>query len=58
MAADALAPYVISSHDIDYTGPCRSLSYLRKDFKYLCHINVEEWHKMSVYVFPSEKCSM
>ena len=25
---------------------CRSLSYLRKDFKYLCHINVEEWHKM------------
>ena len=25
---------------------CRSLSYLRKNFKYLCHINVEEWHKM------------
>ena len=25
---------------------CRSLSYLRKDFKYLCPINVEEWHKM------------
>ena len=25
---------------------CRSFSYLRKDFKYLCHINVEEWHKM------------
>ena len=25
---------------------CRYLSYLRKDFKYLCHINVEEWHQM------------
>ena len=25
---------------------CRSWSYMRKDFKYLCHINVELWHKM------------
>ena len=25
---------------------CRPCSYLRKDFKYLCQINVEEWHKM------------
>ena len=25
---------------------CRSFSYLRNDFKYLCHINVEKWHKM------------
>ena len=25
---------------------CRSFSYLRKDFKYLCHINVHEWQKM------------
>ena len=24
---------------------CRSWSYTRKDFKFLCHINVEEWHK-------------
>ena len=31
----------------------RSLSYLRKDFNYLCHINGEELHKMSIYVmFP------
>ena len=38
---------------------CRSFSYLRKDFKYLCHINVEEWHKKYIYVFvPSEKFSM
>ena len=37
---------------------CRSFSYLRKDFKYLCHINVEEWHKMQIYVYvPSEKFS-
>ena len=36
----------------------RSLSYLRKDFKYLCHINVLKWHKMYVYVYvPSEKFS-
>ena len=25
---------------------CRSWSYFRKDFEYLCHINVELWHKM------------
>ena len=25
---------------------CRSFSYLRKDFEYLCHINAEEWHKI------------
>ena len=25
---------------------CRSRSYLRKDFKYMCHINVGWWHKM------------
>ena len=38
---------------------CRYWSYLRKDFKYLRHINVEQWHKMKIYVFvPSEKCSM
>ena len=37
----------------------RPLSYLRKDFNYLCFINVEEWHKMQIYVFvPSEKFSM
>ena len=36
----------------------RSLSYLRKDSKYICHINVEEWHKIQIYVFvPSEKFS-
>ena len=38
---------------------CRSFSYLRKDFKYLCQINVEEWHKMQIYVYiPCEKFSM
>ena len=30
---------------------CTSFSYLRKDFKYLCQINVEEWHKMQIYVY-------
>ena len=48
----------ISSHDIDYRIS-RSFSYLRKDFKYLCQINVEEWHKMEIHVYvPSEKFSM
>ena len=28
---------------------CRS--FLRKDFKYLCQINVVEWHKMQIYVY-------
>ena len=36
----------------------RCLSYLRKDFNYLRHINVEKWHKMQIYVHvPSEKFS-
>ena len=35
---------------------CRSLSYLRKCFKYLCQVNVEEWHKAQINVYvPSEK---
>ena len=34
---------------------CWSFSYLRKCFKYLCQINMEEWHKMQIYVYvPSE----
>ena len=31
----------------------RSLCYLIKDFNYLCHINVEEWHKILIYVLCS-----
>ena len=38
---------------------CRPFTYLRKDFKCLCHIIEEEWHKMQIYVYvPSEKFSM
>ena len=37
---------------------CRSFSYSGKCFKNLCQINVEEWHKMQIYMFvPSEKFS-
>ena len=37
---------------------CWSFSYLRKNFKYLCQINVVEWHKMQRYVYiPSDKFS-
>ena len=40
-------------------GICRSFSYLRMCFKYLCQINVEEWHKIQIYVYiPSEKFSI
>ena len=36
----------------------RFLSYLRKDFNYVRHINVEKWHEMWIYVYvPSEKFS-
>ena len=42
-----------------YFEDCRigsSLFNLRKDFNYMCHMNVEEWHKMLIYIFvPSEK---
>ena len=39
-------------------GICTPFSYLRKEFKYLCQINVEEWHRMQIYVYvPSEKFS-
>ena len=54
-----LMPWLLSSPG--HQQPCywlcrigRSLSFWRKDFNYLCHVNVEEW-----YVFvPSEKFSM
>ena len=37
---------------------CRYFSYSRNDFEYMCQINVEEWHKMQLYVYvPSEKFS-
>ena len=34
---------------------CRSFSYLRKCFEYLCQINVEEWPKMQIYVYVSSE---
>ena len=30
---------------------CWSTSYLRKGVEYLCHISVEEWHKMWIYAY-------
>ena len=30
----------------------RSLLYLRKHFNKLCPVNVDEWHKMWIYVYP------
>ena len=48
MVADALAPCVTrtSTPMIRLGRISKLLSYLRKDFNYLCHVNVEEWHKM------------
>ena len=37
---------------------CKSLSYISKDFNYLCCVNVEQCHKMYIYIYiyvPSEK---
>ena len=46
-----LMPWLLTSpgHQQPWNWPyriCRSFSYMRKDLKYLCHINVDEWHKM------------
>ena len=46
-----LMPWPLSSqgHQQPWYWLCRigrSLSYLREDFIYLCHINVEQWHKL------------
>ena len=38
---------------IDLCRIGKSLFYMRKDFNNLCHVSVEEWHKMKIYVFVS-----
>ena len=54
-------PWLLASpgHQHQWHWLCRigrSLSYTRKDFNYLWHVNVEQWHKMYMYVdVPSEK---
>ena len=62
MAADALAPYVArTSAAMILTMQNMQVLVLLEEgfFKYLCQINVEEWHKMKIYVnVPSEKFSM
>ena len=58
-----LMPWLLTSpgHQQPWYWLCRIgrfLSYLRKDFNYLRHINMEKWHKMWIYVYvPSEKFS-
>ena len=46
-----LMPWLLTSpgHQQPWYWLCRigmPWSYLRKDFNYLCHMNVEEWHKL------------
>ena len=55
-----LMPWLLASpgHQHPWYWLCRigkSLFYIRKDFNNLCHVSVEEWHKMWVYVFGSFK---
>ena len=33
----------------------RSLSYSRKDFNYMCHINAKEWHQLKTYVYSPNR---
>ena len=51
-----LMPWLLSMprHQQPWYCLCRigtSLSYIRKDFNYLCHIIMEEWHKIWINVF-------
>ena len=54
---------VLPGHQQPWYSLCRIgrsiMSYMRKDFNYLCLINVEQWYKMWIYIFyvSSEKCS-
>ena len=54
--ADALATQGKHRHPYWLCRIGKFLSYLTKNFNYLNHVNVDEWHKMWIYVFvPSEK---
>ena len=49
-------PWLLASpgHQHPWYWQCRTgkfLSYLGKDFNYLCHVNAEELHEMSIYIF-------
>ena len=51
-----LTPWLLESpgHQHPWCWPCRigkSLPYLREDFNFLFHVNVEEWHKMYIYIY-------
>ena len=47
-----LMPWLLASpgHQLPWCKISKSLSYIRKDSNYLCHVNAEEWHKMWIYV--------
>ena len=52
-----LMPWLLTSpgHQQPWYWLCRIgrfLSYLRKDFNYLCRINVEKWHNIYMLIFP------
>ena len=56
MAPDALAPYIARTSAATILTIyiiCKSFSYLRNDFKYLCQSIVDEWHKCKyMFMFP------
>ena len=41
----------ISIHDIHYKELVRLLSYVRRDFIYLCQTSVEEWYRLETSVY-------
>ena len=50
-----LMPWLLTSpgHQQPWYWPCRSWSYLRMDFKYMCNINVKKWHNCKyLFMFP------
>ena len=55
MAADALVPSIAKSSTVMLTKINRSLLSKKKDFKYLCHISIEKWHKIQIYFYVSTK---
>ena len=47
---------MISNYGIEYPSIKAALSSTRKDFKYLCHLIIEKWQKMQIWV-RSWNCS-
>ena len=45
----SLCHQVISSYGINYVGWMECFFSMRKDFNYLCHLNIKKWQKMWIH---------